>query len=270
MTAPLSNDPTDASLLAAVRDGDARALETLLARYEPRILRFGMTLCRDPEDARDVLQETLLAMARTLDGFRGDASIATWLFTIANRFCIKRRRRARPQAPLDESALPDSAPGPHERLAARQLARAVEEAIASLEPMYRKVMLLRDVEGLPAEDVARILGIGVAAVKSRLHRARLAVREKVAPQLDRPPAAARPGKCPDVVRMFSRHLEGEVSSDTCARMERHLANCEPCSADCDSLKRTLAVCSAVAAPRVPPAVRRSIQKALRALVSKKS
>jgi RNA polymerase sigma-70 factor (ECF subfamily) len=89
--------------------------------------------------------------------------------------------------------------------------------------MYREVLVLRDVEGLSAPEVGEVLGLSVEAVKSRLHRAAIAVRERVAPAL----GAAEPPKpgCPDVLPLLSRHLEGELKPETCQEMERHLATC---------------------------------------------
>jgi RNA polymerase sigma-70 factor (ECF subfamily) len=149
-------------------------------------------MCRDDEDAADVLQETLLAAARTLPDFRGASSVSTCLYTIARSYCIKKRRTSKfaPAAleSLDQQAdqgddVADPDRSPEEAAAGRQLQAALDTAIGSLEPMYREVLVLRDVKGLPAADVAETLGISVDAVKSRLHRARMAVRERVAPVL---------------------------------------------------------------------------------------
>jgi len=271
--------PSDESLLAKARAGDKQALETLLERHQEQVYRFGMKMCRDPEDARDVLQETLLAMARGVRDFRGASSISTWLYTIARSFCIKKRRRSK-YAPDEERSLDSDAAGeskrivapgedPDEALAGRQVERALEQAIAGLDPMYREVLLLRDVEGLTAPEVAEVLSVSVQAVKSRLHRARLSVRERVGPLLgvetDLP---AAPGACPDVVSMFSQHLEDEISADLCAQMERHLEICGRCRGACDTLKRTLALCrtSGETVP-VPAAVQTSIRTALRGFLA---
>jgi RNA polymerase sigma-70 factor (ECF subfamily) len=272
-------EPTDDRLLTAARAGDRQALETLLERHQAQVYRFGVKMCRDPEDAKDVLQDTLLAMARGVRDFRGASSISTWLYTIARSFCIKKRRRSK-FAPEQERSLDTdltaeakqlAAPGenPDEALAARQVETALAEAIAALEPMYREVLLLRDAEGLTAPEVAEILGVTPQAVKSRLHRARLSVRERVAPllgmQLDLPPA---PGTCPDVLAMFSRHLEGEISADLCADMERHLEACGRCRGACDSLKRTLALCrTSGTSAELPASVRASVKKALRTFLA---
>ena len=106
--------------------------------------------------------------------------------------------------------------------------------------------MLRDVEGLTAPEVAAALGIRVDAVKSRLHRARSAVREQLAPLLeprlvDAPSVAS---ECPDIARMYSRKLEGEVGPELCAELEQHVSVCERCSAACDTLRRTLSLCQA--------------------------
>ena len=142
---------------------------------------------------------------------------------------------------------------------------ALEQAIAALEPMYREVLLLRDAEGLTAPEVAEILGVTPQAVKSRLHRARLLVRENVAPLLDvELDLSTPPGTCPDVLTMFSQHLEGEISAALCADMERHLEACGRCRGACDSLKRTLALCrTSGASAEVPAPVRVSVRNALR-------
>ena len=268
-----------ATLLERARKGDRDALETLLAHHQSQIYRFGLKMCRKPEDAEDVLQDTLFAMARGLRDFRGASSISTWLYSIARSFCIKKRRRTK-FAPVGEQSLDenpatsamllvDPARRPDEVLAGRQVEDALDQAIAALEPMYREVLLLRDVEGLTAPEVAEVLGINVQAVKSRLHRARLSVRAHVSPLLGVPAetATAAETACPDILNMFSKYLEGEISPDVCATMERHLAGCPRCRSTCDSLKRTLALCrTSAAAVQVPPHIQASIKSALQELI----
>ena len=266
--------PNDESLVESARLGDRAALEALIARHQSRVYRFGLKMCRNPDDAQDILQDTLLAVARNVKDFRGASSVSTWLYTIARSFCIKRRRRSKfapeQEQPLDGGPDAEAAqvmdPGrrPDESLAGRQIEAALEEAIGALDPMYREVLVLRDVEGLTAPEVGEILGLSVEAVKSRLHRARVAVRERVAPLLGVPaPAAPLAARCPDVLSLFSRHLEGEISSDICAEMERHLADCPGCRSRCDSLQRMLVLCRSSPAPEVPAPVQRSVREALR-------
>jgi RNA polymerase sigma-70 factor (ECF subfamily) len=272
----------DSQLLEGARAGDARSLEALLERHQAQVYRFGMKMCRDPEDASDVLQDTLLAMARNVRDFRGASSISTWLYTIARSFCIKKRRRSKfapdrersldTEVALDAARLADPAVSPDEALAGKEVEQALEQAIGALEPIYREVLLLRDVEGLTAPEVAEVLGVSVQAVKSRLHRARLSVRAHVAPLLGIPsePGAAGPGTCPDVLTLFSQHLEDEINGDVCAEMERHLGGCGRCRVACDSLKRTLALCRAAPSARVPAAVQESVRVALRNFLAEPS
>jgi RNA polymerase sigma-70 factor (ECF subfamily) len=281
---------SDATLLEQARTGDRQALEDLLSRHQRRVYRFGLKMCRDPEDAKDVLQETLLAVARTVKDFRGASSVSTWLYTIARSFCIKKRRRSK-FAPEHEESLDSREPGlearqvvdpgrgPEDDLAGRQIETALEQAIAGLDPIYREVLVLRDVEGLTAPEVAEIMGLSVEAVKSRLHRARVAVRAALAPLLGVPepapasgttaPAAEAPpaAGCPDIVQLFSQHLEGEISAGVCATMEAHLARCPSCQSRCDSLQRTLALCRAAPLPEVPPAVQADVRRAVRRFIS---
>lgn len=271
----------DAGLLERVRGGDEQALSALLERYQAQIYRFGLSMCRDPEDARDVLQDTLFAMAKGVRDFRGASSLSTWLFAVARSFCIKKRRRSR-FAPAQEHSLDgaagrealqvaDEARSPQEALEGKQLEAALEEAITALEPKYREVLLLRDVEGLTAPEVAEVVGISVQAVKSRLHRARLRVREALAPLLDVDEGApSGEGACPDVLSLFSRHREGEISAEVCARMERHLAVCPRCRSACDTLKETLALCrTSGGRVSVPEAVQRSVRAAIAGLLAER-
>jgi len=272
-------DEADNFLLERARAGDAQAIEALLERHQAQVYRFGMKMCRDPEDAKDVLQDTLLSMARGVRDFRGASSISTWLYTIARSFCIKKRRRSK-FAPEEERSLDtemiaegrqlaDPAQSPDEALAGKQVEHALEQAIRSLEPMYREVLLLRDLEGLTAPEVAEVLGVSVQAVKSRLHRARLSVRAQVAPMLGIPTdGAVANGTCPDVLTLFSQHLEEEINADICAEMERHLQACDRCRSACDSLKRTLALCRTTGPTvQVPSSVQASVKVALRSFLA---
>jgi RNA polymerase sigma-70 factor (ECF subfamily) len=269
---------TDHELLAAARAGDRAALERLLERHQAQVYRFGMKMCRDPEDAKEVLQETLFAMARGVRDFRGASSISTWLYSIARGFCIKKRRK-RKHGPAEERSLEtdlggeaallaDGARSADDVIAGKEIEQALERALDALEPMYREVLVLRDVEGLTAPEAAEVLGISAQAVKSRLHRARLSVRAHVAPLLGvTAEATAAPGTCPDVLTLFSRHLEGEIDARSCAEMERHLEACPRCKGACDSLKRTLALCRAAGpATEVPQEVRATVRAALAGLL----
>ncbi|MGZ6080047.1 MAG: RNA polymerase sigma factor [Myxococcaceae bacterium] len=192
---------TDEELLQAARAGDDEALEALLARHEKQVFRFGLRMCGNEEDARDVLQETLLAAFKGMRQFRGDAQLSTWLYQVARSFCTKARRRgagepARHESlegPAREVSAPASAPD--ERAHAREMARVLQEALLALPESQREVVLLRDVEGLSAEEAARVVGIEVPALKSPA-----APRTPRDAGADRRAARRRPGESADVSR----------------------------------------------------------------------
>ncbi len=257
-----------------VRARDSRAMDMLLSKLQPSVYRFGMKMCRNDADAQDVLQDTLLAIARNVEGFRGDSSLATWAFTIARSFCIKKRRRSK-FAPahldsLDEPdagafAVADNHQAPDERLLVTQMEKALDESLASLDVKYREVFVLRDVEGLSAEEVASVLGITVQAVKSRLHRARDMVRLRMNPLLPESPLGeSLPSPCMDIVKKYSQYMEGEITGKLCDAMQKHVESCPGCRTACDSLKRVLMVCKESAALHnsVPALVQARVRKAL--------
>lgn len=167
------------ALLERVRNGDPRAVEALLACYAGQIDRFAADLCGANEDAHDVRQQTLLAAFRGLSMFRGESSVATWLFHIARSFCIKMRRR-RTGEPLDWEFLDatalnqpgDEAETPSSLVQHKELIEALRTVLSHLPSSYLQVLQLKDVEGLSVAETARLLGESVAATKSRLVRAR--------------------------------------------------------------------------------------------------
>jgi len=261
-----------ARLLELAKNGDAEAMEALLKEFQPRIYRFGMKMCRHPEDAEDVLQDTMLTLARSVRDFRGESSLSTWLYTVTRSFCMKKRRKSKFAPKVEESleglspsaagALESTEPGPDVKAESNQAWGQVQKAIAGMEPEFREVLMLRDVEGLKAKEVAEIIGVSVAAVKSRLHRARAQLRsELVSP-------VVIPSGCPDIRAVFSRHLEGDLSSGVCATMEAHVADCAFCAAECDGLKATLNICSTSQCEAVPEGIQRRVQSALRAALAR--
>lgn len=177
-------DDTDRSLVERVKAGDVAAFERLFSRHHQRIYRFASRMCRHAQDAEDILQDTFLSAFRHAKTFRGNARFTTWLYTIAANACRRSRRGGRPDtgpetghgpsAPID-----DWTRRPDVQAMRKETRRAIEEAVASLPKDQRLVLVLRDMEGLSAEEVGRIVGASVAAVKSRLHRARLGVRDQL-------------------------------------------------------------------------------------------
>ena len=261
-------------LLDAARRGDRAALTTLLEQHQQRVFGFGVKMCGDAEDAKDVAQETLMTMVRTVRDFRGDASLSTWLYTVARSFCIKKRRRTKGapayHEPLDKAAQEGAgqpSSSPEQMLLGREARETVATALDQLEPEAREVVVLRDIEGLSAAEVAEVTGLSIAAVKSRLHRARATLREHLLVVIGGEPTMPAPASCPDVLGLLSRKLEDEISPDVCAEMEQHVAGCPHCKSLCDSLKRTLAVCKALPTPSVPAHVQESLRQAVAAALA---
>jgi RNA polymerase sigma-70 factor (ECF subfamily) len=251
-------------------------LRDLLERHASTVFRFAMKMCRNRDDAEDVAQETLLAAVRGAKDVRGASSFTTWLYAVARSFCAKVRRRER-REPRQGDAVDDAAAAIPCRLAApdddaetRELTTALDTAIAGLDEKYRDVIVLRDIEGLSAAEVAEVLGITVEAVKSRLHRARGEVRARLENLAPMPVARApRPDTpCAEITTTFSRYLEGEIGADACAAMQRHVEGCTSCSAVCEGLRRSVVLCRRAGTAPLPDElkaqVRRALENALRA------
>jgi RNA polymerase sigma-70 factor (ECF subfamily) len=189
--APVRRPAVD--LLEGLRAGDPDAYETLVRQETGRLLVTVRRILRgDEEEARDVVQETMIAALQRIDSFKGDCRISTWLHRIAINGALMRlrSRRRRPETSIEEmlpSFLEDGhravGPGdgtiPDPETAAQQAEtrRIVRESIDRLPDTYRVVVMLRDIEELSTEETARLLGITTMAVKLRLHRGRQALRE---------------------------------------------------------------------------------------------
>lgn len=182
------------------RLGDLAAFEELVNRYERKIFRLALNITGNREDAEDVLQEAFLKAYTNLDRFQGDSRFYTWLVRIAVNEGLMKLRKRRPnvvsldqELEAEDDLLPrqveDWGPNPEQRFAQIELQRILDEAIAGLEPDYRIVFVLRDIEQLSSEETAQALDISVPAVKSRLLRARLKLRERLNPYF-------RPGESP--------------------------------------------------------------------------
>jgi len=188
------------ALVAASRDGDPAALEALVRSHQDRVYSFAMRMCRNVEDAKDILQDTFLGVIRSIREFREESKFSTWLYRIAANACLKKRRRGvhdptpeqelslddlmpRPDAEGRKPEIPDWSGDAERALLHGELSARMENAIDKLPKDYKCVLVLRDVEGLSAEETAQAVGLSVPAVKSRLHRARVFVRRELADYL---------------------------------------------------------------------------------------
>lgn len=181
----------ESALVAKAREGDAAAYSELVGRYERKIFRLAKHITQNDEDAEDVLQETFLKAYEHLGDFQGQSKFYTWIVRIAvNESLMKlRRRKSDRTVPLDEpvdtgedTVVREIAvweENPEQRYSREELGTILDEAVQSLKPAFRTVFVLRDIEELSTEETAEALGISVPAVKSRLLRARLQLREKL-------------------------------------------------------------------------------------------
>lgn len=262
-----STASTDLSdLVARARQGDRAALEGLLATVAPSIHRFGLRMCKNSHDAEDVLQDTLINVANHIGEFEGRSSLLSWVFALTRSACARKRRGLKNQPPASDLGMaetPDGGPTPETRVADQELASALSRALNGLSDEHREVILLRDIEGLSAPEAASSLGVSVDALKSRLHRAREALRTSLRPLLE-PAFPSVPSGCPDVDLLWSSKLEGDLSQEDCSAMEKHLASCAACGAACDALKRALLACQRVRTEEVPPEIQAKVKAAIRA------
>ncbi len=184
---------SDAQLVPLLKAADEAAYEELLRRYETKIFSLARGLTRNDTDAQDVLQEACLSVFKHIKSFKGQSSLSTWIYRITANAALMRlrgRKKDERSVPIDDylpqfddtghrvAALPDWHPAVDEMLLNKELGGLLRRWISELEPDYRLVFVMRDQEGLSNEEVAAALNLSVPAVKSRLHRARLYLRER--------------------------------------------------------------------------------------------
>jgi RNA polymerase sigma-70 factor (ECF subfamily) len=183
----------DFELIRAINSGQYDRFQELVKRYEQKLYNFSLRMCRNPADAEDTVQETLLNVFRYLKNFRYETKFKNWLYRVAASTCIKKRRKSKfapeRELSLDEFFLQDEAEGsdqvpnwalmPLDKLLNDELLNRINEAIFSLPEKYRLVIILRDIEGFSTAETAQILNLSPANVKVRLHRARLFLRDKL-------------------------------------------------------------------------------------------
>jgi RNA polymerase sigma-70 factor, ECF subfamily len=187
----------DLVLLDRILGGDANAFEELVHRHEQRVYRIAMGIIGNHEDAEEAMQQTFLKVHQHLGGFLRSSKFATWMTRIAINEALQIRRRRRPTVSLDDLRVSDEGVMPRELrdwhddpgkiYDKQQIREIVERTIQSLPTIYREAFVVRDVQGLTSEEAATALGIGISALKTRLLRARLMMREVLAVYLQRKP-----------------------------------------------------------------------------------
>jgi RNA polymerase sigma-70 factor (ECF subfamily) len=182
-------------MISSILAGETELYYGLIQPYELSVYRAALSLMKNNSDAEDVAQEAFLKALRSLDEFRGEAKFSTWLISITvneARSRLRRQSRLRMES-LDEpprvrgrlrpALLTDWREVPSEVLERRELRKMLRQAIDKLSPIYREVLLMRDVEGCSIEETSAALTISISSVKVRLHRARILLQKEVAPKL---------------------------------------------------------------------------------------
>src|SRR6266487_1617192 len=188
----VTDAPSEESILVeAARSGDIGAFESLVRRYDRNVFRIAQHITQNREDAEDVVQDAFLKAYQNLGQFQGQSKFYTWLVRIAVNEALMRLRRRRPDRMVsidedvqtEEDSVPrevaDWSPNPEQQYNQAELREILDKTIHGLPATFRTVFVLRDVEGLSTEETAEALSLSVPAVKSRLLRARLQLRERL-------------------------------------------------------------------------------------------
>lgn len=190
---------TDEELVARARAQDFGAFEELVARYDDKIYRLAFRFVRNETEAKEIVQDTFLSVWRKLDTFKGDSQFGSWLYRVAANAALMRLRAQRRHPEVSTEELPvdyldnyghvqsqgeNWAKRPDDELQSDELRRRIQKAVDELPEIYRTVFLVRDVEGLSTEETAEVLEISVPTVKTRLHRARIALRNEISRYFD--------------------------------------------------------------------------------------
>ncbi|MBI1335647.1 MAG: sigma-70 family RNA polymerase sigma factor [Phycisphaera sp.] len=199
-TCQAGNFADEPTLLAALQGGDDRAYHFLVVTHSPHLLAVSRRFMRNEVDAQDVLQDAFLSAFKALPSFRGDAKLSTWLHSIVVRAALMKLRARKPQWKRElsiDDVLPRFSdgfdhrdnPGPawrstvEQELHSKEVCSLVRQAIDRLPEIYRVVVMLRDIDGLDTQETAELLGVTTTVIKTRLHRARMALRELLDPSL---------------------------------------------------------------------------------------
>ena len=248
-----------------LRERDPSRNDRVLELIQQTVFSFSMKVCGHREDAEDTSQEVLFKATEHLSKLQDLGGLTTWLYTVAKNACLMRRRKSK-AAPREMLSLEDLMPdreeleslerafsdSPESSVLHEEEAERVRQAVLSIPPQYRLILVLHDMEELPTEDVARITGLTENTIRVRLHRARLFVRKELAN--GRKPegqlAALRkstrkvngeehPQSCREMFAALSDYLDERMGDSLCGELEKHMSGCVPCQAFVQDLKLTI-------------------------------
>ena len=249
--------------VALLQKGEENALETAITLLQQAVFAFGMRICGQREDAEDTMQEVLVKAIPYLPKFDNSRALAKWLYTVAKNRCLMSRRKSK-FAPKQELSLEELMPdreelerldklpdeSPESATIRREQGQRLREAIRTLPPHYRIVLVLRDMEGFTDQEVGEITGLRPGTIRVRLHRARLFVRRELekskedsvpGSQKTQGPASSRE-RCRKMFAGLSDYLDGELDDFSCKEIEEHLNGCEPCKKFLRSLESAIHNC----------------------------
>ncbi len=175
----------DERLIQAAQDGDVTSLTTVVTESQPHVRKFALSLCASPQDAEDAAQEALIILYRKIGTLRAAGALASWMFRIVRNECLRQVRLL--VSRNDEASAEAEAggePSAEDAVLRRLEVERVAAAVSALPRDVRQVLIMRDIQGLPGRTVAHVLGLSTAAMKSRLHRARAALRLSLATTTD--------------------------------------------------------------------------------------
>jgi RNA polymerase sigma-70 factor (ECF subfamily) len=228
-----------------------------------------MKVCGQRQDAEDTMQEVLLKSASNLQKFDSPKALMVWLYKVAKNHCLMSRRKSKfaPKEALSlEELMPDrhemetlsgnSTATPETSLLGRERAQRLREAVQTLPPDYRLILVLHDMEELSDSDIAEITGLRPGTIRVRLHRARLYVRKELARRAVRQlPAATtksvggvasspqpRQRRCKEIFAELSNYLDDELDESLCEELEKHMEGCKPCIAFLQDLEKSIERC----------------------------
>lgn len=273
--------PDDGEILARLKAGDMSACTACVEAHSDALYRLAYRLLSDEAAAEDVVQETFINAFKGLDRFEGRASLSTWLFRIAYNNALMRLRAQKPAQALDEEGEDGSAAvapivvpwreTPEAALARKETREVLEEAVDSLSTSLRAVFQLRDVEERSTAETAEILGLTQAAVKVRLHRARLALRERLGGYFgERVPAEGPTMTCEQVVQYLSDYIDRELDGPMAQAARNHLATCHHCHILLDTTQDTITLYRERDKRVIPAANRSRLFQEIKSSFSKRS